>query len=364
MLADKPQYPDTPEFHEAVRAALEAGPEPRAPGPGPGPDALVDAYLGLLKLAICDLAAPRTMSVERTDHGLASHELRDLFLSMRSLGMDWPLYGLSMVGLNRLDDLQECVRSVVRDGVPGELIETGTWRGGASMLMRATLDTLGDERTVWVADSFTGFREDLRSEDLAAVDFLAVSLEEVKANFARFGLESGVRYLPGYFEETLPGLGEREWALCRLDGDSYEATQLCLETLYPSLSVGGYLIIDDYWALDECRAAVDEFRARHRIEEPLEKVDWTCARWRRQSDAPIAATTSASAPAANPREAAPEPVRRPEHTPVPTVEEQALRRETAALRAQLDATEATLERSRQATAARLGRWLRRRAGSR
>lgn len=361
MTAAKPQYPDTPEFHEQVLAALEAGPKPRAPGPGVATDDLRDAYLGVLKLALCDLAAPRTMSVERTDHGLASHELRDLHLSMRSLGMDWPLYGLSMVGLNRLDDLERCVRSVVRDEVAGDLIEAGTWRGGASMLMRATLDTLGDDRTVWVADSYTGFREDLRFADLAAVDFLAVSLEEVKENFARFGLESGVEYLPGYFDETMPRLGKREWAICRLDGDSYEATRLCLETLYADLSVGGYVIIDDYWALDECRAAVDEFRASHGIEEPLEKVDWTCARWRRQTSVPAATTARKRVSPAESSKASTEVVRRPEHTPVPTVEELTLRRETAALRDRLQATEAALQRSRQATVARVGRWLRRRA---
>ena len=81
------------------------------------------------------------------------------------------------------------------------------------MLMRATLDSLGErERTVWVADSFQGFPEvdrDLASgydleADLAGCDFLAVPLDEFKASFARFGLEEGVTFVPGFFQDTLP----------------------------------------------------------------------------------------------------------------------------------------------------------------
>lgn len=349
---DRPA-PDSPEFWEQVKAALDRAREPSAPRPAPNVPELADAYLGVLKLALCDLASPRTMSVERTPLGLASHELWGGELRRRALGSDWPRYGLSMAGLARLDDLQECVRSVVRDGVPGDLIESGTWRGGASMMMRAVLDTLGDERSVWVADSFTGFREDLRSEDLAAVDFLAVSLEEVKANFARFGLESGVRFLPGYFEDTMPSLEPREWAICRLDGDSYEATRLCLETLYPHLSRGGYLIVDDYYVLDECRTAVDEYRAEHGIQEPMEEVDWTCARWRRESEPagkPAPAPRSVSRTAAT--QPSPAAIERPDYTPVPT-------REELELRERLRLAEAELERHRRSPSGRLAGWLRR-----
>ena len=107
--------------------------------------------------------------------------------------MDWPLQGLTMVGLGRLDDLQACVESVIADGVEGDLIEAGAWRGGASILMRATLDAAGDERTVWVADSFAGFPEadapDDGSLDLRDFDFLAAPLEDVRASFARLGYE-------------------------------------------------------------------------------------------------------------------------------------------------------------------------------
>src|SRR5215217_1924034 len=132
----------------------------RAHGPGPGTEELRVAYLELLKLALCDLAGVRTESVVMTidGQGVVSRETAPEELDFRATGKHWPRRGLTMVGLERLDDLQRCVESVVADGVEGDPIEAGVWRGGASMLGRATLDTLGqDGRLVWAADSFSGF---------------------------------------------------------------------------------------------------------------------------------------------------------------------------------------------------------------
>jgi O-methyltransferase len=152
-----------------------------------------------------------------------------------------------MIGLSRLDDLQRCVESAVRDGVEGDLIEAGAWRGGASILIRATLDSLGaGDRTVWVADSFQGFpapdAEGYPADserDLHTIDFLAVPLDEVRAHFARFGLDRGVNFVPGFFQETLPKLRGRRWSLVRLDGDTYESTWIALEALYRGVPAGG-----------------------------------------------------------------------------------------------------------------------------
>jgi O-methyltransferase len=282
-------------------AGWKAARAPHAAGPTPDAEGLRAAYLELLKLTLCDLAGTRTASVSRLIDGrVASRELSGDARRLRAAGLDWPLHGLTMVGLNRLDDLQACVESVVRDGIEGDLIEAGAWRGGASILMRATLDSLGaTDRTVHVADSFQGFPAADDLGDLNAIDFLAVPVDEVRASFARFGLEGGVRFVAGFFEETLPALAGTRWALVRLDADTYEATRAALDALYPGLAVGGYLIVDDYGVMerDECRRAVDEFRARHGIEDPLEQVDWTCVRWRRTDDAPIAAPEPRPAPA-------------------------------------------------------------------
>jgi O-methyltransferase len=326
-------FPDLTALREF--AGWKAARAPEAPGPTADADGLRLAYLGLLKLALCELAGTRTASVSRLIDGrVASRELSGEDRQLRSAGLDWPLHGLTMVGLNRLDDLQACVESVVRDGVEGDLIEAGAWRGGASILMRATLDSLGaHERTVHVADSFQGFPAADELRELNEIDFLAVPVEEVRASFARFGLERGVRFVPGFFERTLPALAGTRWAVIRLDGDTYEATRAALEALYPRLSVGGYVIVDDYGVMEreECRRAVDEYRARHGIDDPLEPVDWTCVRWRRSDAAPVEPAEPRPAPA----EARGEALPRPREPHVPTGRELELEREVAALRERL-----------------------------
>jgi O-methyltransferase len=281
---------------------------------------------------------------------------------LRAGGFDWPLQGLTMVGLARLDDLQECVESVVEEDIEGDLIEAGCWRGGASIFARATLDALGAEgRTVYVADSFRGFpaSTDTQSdrERLSEFDFLAVPEEEVRANFARFGCDRGVTIVPGFFEDTLPGISGRTWSVVRLDGDTYDATWFALEQLYPGLSVGGYLIVDDYGALNECRRAVDEFREAHGVTEPLEEVDWTCRRWRRESAAPIEPGKAPQAQAHGNGRHADRSVARPPRARVPTEAELQLERELALLREQLAATSAEVDRLRGSPYAGPKAWL-------
>ena len=322
----------------------------RARGPGSSVEALRVAYLDLLKLALCDLAGVRTESVVLTidGEGVVSRETSPEELEFRVSGKHWPRRGLTMVGMLRLDDLQECTERVVADRVPGDLIEAGVWRGGASILMRATLDTLdADDRVVCVADSFAGFPgprsetsppEDRR--DLSHFDFMAVPLEEVRENFTRFGVERGVSFVPGYFDQTMPALRYRRWALIRLDGDTYGATRATLEALYPGLSAGGYLIVDDYELLPECRRAVDDYRNEHGITEPIERVDWTCVRWRRESDPvreqdidPLPLPDLAPAGNGGRREA----------RPIPTQRERELEAEADQLRRELTAARQELE---------------------
>lgn len=291
--------------------------ELHAPGPRSDISALRASYLELLKLSLCDLVGAGTQTISWSgDRRVFSRELTgDDQMEWRIAGRDWPLNALTMVGLRRLDDLHSCVESVVKDGIEGDLIEAGSWRGGSSILMRATLDALGAyDRTVWVADSFQGFpapepddvEEDRELEtDMGPLGYLAPSLEEVHGYFARFGLEQGVRFVPGFFEETMQHLRDQRWSLIRLDADTYKATRLTLEALYPQLSVGGYLVSDDYEFLPACRRAIDEFRSEHGITEPIEPIDFNGARWRREreqptltSDAPAPTLSAASAPPA------------------------------------------------------------------
>ena len=204
---------------------------------------------------------------------------------------EWPTDAETMLGPERLDNLVACVEEVVRNGVEGDLIETGVWRGGASIMMRAVLQALGDRtRTVWVADSFAGLPPpdpDRYPADAGdphwTFEELVVPLEQVQVNFEKYGLlDEQVRFLPGWFADTLPSAPIERLAVLRLDGDMYSSTMDALTALYPKLSVGGWAIVDDYGAVPACRAAVEDFRRDHGITEPLRVTDWTEVCWRRE----------------------------------------------------------------------------------
>lgn len=211
--------------------------------------------------------------------------------TQRELGRDWPAQAETMVGLKRLDNVQSCVTDVLRRGVPGDLVETGVWRGGTTIFMRAILKAYGDtDRTVWVADSFRGLPPPNAERypadaglDLSVWDQLAIPVEQVKANFERYGLlDDRVRFLVGWFRDTLPTAPIERLAVMRLDGDLYESTMDALSALYPKLSVGGYAIIDDYGVIPACKQAVEDYRAEHGITEPIHDIDQTGVYWQRE----------------------------------------------------------------------------------
>lgn len=207
--------------------------------------------------------------------------------AIRADGKDWPAEAETMIGLKRLDNLQYCVTESIRKNVPGDCIETGVWRGGASIFMRAVLKAYGDNtRLVWLADSFQGlpkpdgrYPQDEGDQHWEFSHTLGISLEQVKANFARYGLlDERVRFLPGWFKDTLPGAPINQLAVLRLDGDMYASTMDALRSLYHKLSPGGYLIIDDY-ALPNCKRAVDDFRAEHQMTEQVNQIDGSGVFW-------------------------------------------------------------------------------------
>jgi O-methyltransferase len=196
----------------------------------------------------------------------------------------------TLIGPVGLDNLQQLIEDILRSDTPGDFIETGVWRGGAVIFMRGVLAAHGDEtRTVWAADSFAGlpkrgatrYPQDDADFDWAHETWLAVSLDDVKSNFERYSLlDDRVRFLAGWFHETLADAPIDRLALMRLDGDMYGSTMDALELLYPKLSVGGYVIVDDY-QLPSCRAAVNTFREVHGIDDELVPVDRAIVYWQR-----------------------------------------------------------------------------------
>lgn len=200
---------------------------------------------------------------------------------------------LSMIGRKRLDQLAKAVATVLEEGIAGDLMECGVWRGGACLLMAGMLAERGIRgRSIILADSFCGFpKRGSQADQSETGDFwdrfsnehreIAVTEAEVRATFERFGLLGpDVRFLSGWFSETLPRAPVERLALLRLDGDTFGATEIALDRLYDKLSPGGFLIVDDY-NIPECRAAVSVFRERHKIRERIARIDWTGIFWRK-----------------------------------------------------------------------------------
>lgn len=204
-------------------------------------------------------------------------------------GRIWPRYAETMIGLKRLDNIQFCVENVIKNNIKGDLIETGVWRGGATIFMRAVLAAYGiTDRRVFVADSFEGLPKPNekkypldKGDPHHLEEFLAVSLEAVKANFEKYGLlDEQVVFLKGWFKDTLPAAPIDKLSVIRIDGDMYESTNDAIINLYPKLSEGGFCIIDDY-VHPPCQQAVDNYRRRENITSPIIKIDWTGVYWQK-----------------------------------------------------------------------------------
>lgn len=232
------------------------------------------AILALCKSANVQLAHLRRGNYERR---MAGHDFSDV--------------AHSMLSFKRLDNIQMCVETVIRDEIAGDLIETGIMRGGAVILMRAILKAYGiQDRTVWAADSFEGLPPPNPQEypadagaDWHLRPLTEVGLEHVRRNFERYGLlDDQVQFLPGWFRDTLPKAPIERIAVMRLDGDLYESTMDALVPLYPKLSPGGFVIVDDY-NLPMCEKAINDYRKRLGIKDRMIAIDDAGVYWRKSA---------------------------------------------------------------------------------
>lgn len=245
-------------------------------------------YLELLKRSLLGLTYedPSDRS-PATVQGAAQRERHNP--ELRATGRDWPAVAPTMIGAARMNNVQQCIERVLADDVPGDLIETGVWRGGTVIFMRGLLKAYDvADRTVWAADSFKGlpapdeakYPQD-RGLHLEHFRELAISIDEVRRNFERYELlDDQVRFLEGWFKDTLPRAPIARLAVMRLDGDLYESTMDALTNLYDRLSPGGFVIIDDY-SIPACRQAVEDFRRSRGIADDIVQIDWTGVFWRR-----------------------------------------------------------------------------------
>lgn len=205
-------------------------------------------------------------------------------------GLDWPAHAKTMIGFKRLTNIENCIRTIIEDGIKGDLIETGVWRGGAVIFMKAVLNELEiSDKKVWVADSFQGVPEPKKKfaidklSKLHKQRILKVSKEEVENNFRQYDLlDDQVKFIKGWFDETLPKAPIEKLSLLRLDGDLYESTIIALESLYPKLAIGGFIIIDDFNAFQFCKKTVLDYRLANDINETMIEIDKEAIFWRKE----------------------------------------------------------------------------------
>jgi cephalosporin hydroxylase/SAM-dependent methyltransferase len=201
------------------------------------------------------------------------------------------------LGRTRLEHLESVLESIRNEGIGGDLVDAGTGRGGAAIFMRGYVEARAlPARRVWVADPFDGSTE---AKD-GGPDFPA-DLNSVREGFSRFGLlDERVVFLQGAPASVLRDAPLGEIALLRVDALAPSAVEEVLEAAYDRVAPGGFVVIDDYNA-PECQAAVDRFRAGRSIAEPLARIDWSAACWRREggSTAPDRAAAATPASSAN-----------------------------------------------------------------
>jgi len=201
----------------------------------------------------------------------------------RDNGACWPLKAYSMAGRQRLDNVRDLLTAAIFSNIPGGFLEAGVWRGGSSIMAAGTIAAYNENRAVYVCDSFQGLPRSSNPMDYDGweiSDVLSVSLSNVKQNFRDTGLlKSNVKFIEGFFNTSLPILAQENFrlAVLRADGDMYESTMDILFNLYDKISVGGFLIVDD-WDIQVARKAVKHFFYIHKVSKiRIESIDGVAA---------------------------------------------------------------------------------------
>lgn len=198
----------------------------------------------------------------------------------------------TMTSIERMYALYNAVKYVVQNNIEGDFVECGVWRGGSSMMIALTLNSMNiKDRKIYLYDTFEGMSEptendvDFRGgnadnllkqniQDKENSVWCLADLQDVQNNMklTQYPL-TNVQFVKGKVEDTIPQTISEKIALLRLDTDWYESTAHELKYLYPKLSTKGVLIIDDYGHWEGCRKAVDEYFATNTL--LLNRIDYT-----------------------------------------------------------------------------------------
>ena len=198
--------------------------------------------------------------------------------------------------IERANALLNSVEYIVNNEIIGDFVECGVWKGGSCMLMANKLNKLGDvDREIWMYDTFDGMTEPTEDDvevitGIKGKDLLTniqkntdkynmwayAPIDEVKKNIASTGYPiDKVKFIIGKVEETLLEYKPQRIALLRLDTDWYESTKIELDMLYPLISQGGVLIIDDYGHFEGARKAVNDYFKKTKQAPLLNRIDYT-----------------------------------------------------------------------------------------
>jgi O-methyltransferase len=176
--------------------------------------------------------------------------------------------------------LERLAASVERYGVPGALVDCGAWNGGSTVL----LSNGAPSREAWAFDAFEAYPGPGALDGPDSADWsrkIIGSDRRVREAFERFAQPRRLHIVKGLFEDTFPQTASEigEVAILHADSDWYESVMLTLQTFYPRVSAGGYVVIDDYGWWEGARRAVDEFRRVKNISAPLRWIDASGVYW-------------------------------------------------------------------------------------
>ncbi len=205
---------------------------------------------------------------------LLSHDLfnfEKLFLFLK-------VYPYTMVSYEKLDNAYNLTKAVKNDGVEGDLVECGVWKGGCAAVMAFT----ARNRKTWMFDSFEGLPEPTVKDGERAINWKQgepkgrlISIDRCVASYSdacrivKILKLDNVSIIKGWFQNTLPKTKINSISVLRLDGDWYESTKFCLESLYDLVVPGGYIISDDYGCWNGDKVAFEEFLKSRDI-----KINW------------------------------------------------------------------------------------------